>query len=216
MRWLDIQQNTPDWFNCRLGLFTSSQVYNLFTKGKGGGLSKTAQTYITQKAIEKIYPFQPEQFGNKAMQWGNDNEAGARNVYEVVTGNVVSNGGFYDFDENTGSSPDGLIGTFGMIEIKCPYTRINHLNNILNLKDDADLYKQSKMYYYQVHHQMFCSGRKWVDFCSFDPRLLASKNFLHIIRIERNEELMSEMAQVIYNAGKERDRIIQEFESIKR
>lgn len=214
MNWIDIEQNTPDWLNCRLGLFTSSNIYNLFVKGKGGKVSKSAETYITQKAIEHIYPIQVESFGSKAMQWGNDNEDNARNVYEVITGNVVTNGGFYIFDENTGSSPDGLVGTDGMIEIKCPYTRINHLNNVLNLKDDTDLFKYSKQYYYQVHHQMFCSGRKWVDFCSFDPRLLDSKGFLHTIRIERNEELMSKMAELIFFAGKERDRIIQEFKNI--
>tara|TARA_R110000796_G_scaffold19848_2_gene59405 strand:- start:238 stop:882 length:645 start_codon:yes stop_codon:yes gene_type:complete len=214
MNWIDIEQNTPDWLNCRLGLFTSSNIYNLFVKGKGGKVSKSAETYITQKAIEHIYPIQVESFGSKAMQWGNDNEDNARNVYEVITGNVVTNGGFYIFDENTGSSPDGLVGTDGMIEIKCPYTRINHLNNVLNLKDDTDLFKYSKQYYYQVHHQMFCSGRKWVDFCSFDPRLLDSKGFLHTIRIERNEELMSQMAELIFFAGKERDRIIQEFKNI--
>ena len=214
MSWIDIEQNTPDWLNCRLGLFTSSNIYNLFVKGKGGKVSKSAETYITQKAIEHIYPIQVESFGSKAMQWGNDNEDNARNVYEVITGNVVTNGGFYIFDENTGSSPDGLVGADGMIEIKCPYTRINHLNNVLNLKDDTDLFKYSKQYYYQVHHQMFCSGRKWVDFCSFDPRLLDSKGFLHTIRIERNEELMSQMAELIFFAGKERDRIIQEFKNI--
>lgn len=214
MNWIDIEQNTPDWLNCRLGLFTSSNIYNLFVKGKGGKVSKSAETYIIQKAIEHIYPIQVESFGSKAMQWGNDNEDNARNVYEVITGNVVTNGGFYIFDENTGSSPDGLVGTDGMIEIKCPYTRINHLNNVLNLKDDTDLFKYSKQYYYQVHHQMFCSGRKWVDFCSFDPRLLDSKGFLHTIRIERNEELMSQMAELIFFAGKERDRIIQEFKNI--
>jgi hypothetical protein len=214
MNWIDIEQNTPNWLNCRLGLFTSSNIYNLFVKGKGRKVSKSAETYITQKAIEHIYPIQVESFGSKAMQWGNDNEDNARNVYEVITGNVVTNGGFYIFDENTGSSPDGLVGTDGMIEIKCPYTRINHLNNVLNLKDDTDLFKYSKQYYYQVHHQMFCSGRNWVDFCSFDPRLLDSKGFLHTIRIERNEELMSEMAELIFFAGKERDRIIQEFKNI--
>jgi len=215
MSWLNIEQNTPEWLQCRLGLFTSSNIYNLFVNGKGGKLSKSAETYITQKAIEHIYPIQVESFGSKAMQWGNDHEDNARNVYEVVTGKEVTNGGFYRFDFYTGSSPDGLVGSDGMIEIKCPFTRINHLNNVLNLKDDTDLYKSSKQYYYQVHHQMFCSGRKWVDFCSFDPRLLSSKNFLHTIRVERNEELMDQMAEVIYEAGKERDRIIEQFKNIK-
>jgi len=209
LRWLDIEQNTPEWLNCRLGLFTSSNIYNLFVKGKGGKVSKSAETYITQKAIEHIYPAQVESFSSKPMQWGNDNEDGARNVYEVVTGREVTNGGFYVFDENTGSSPEGLIRVNGH------FIFINHLNNLLNLKDDTDLYKQSKMYYYQVHHQMFCSGRSWVDFCSFDPRLLSSKNFLHTIRVERNEELMEQMAQVIYDAGKERDKIIEQFKNIQ-
>jgi len=215
MRWLDIEQRSVDWFNLRLGLFTSSDICNLFVKAKKAGeLSKTAHTYITQKAIESIYPIQIDSFTNSAMQHGVDHETDAVNCYEMVTDQEVTNGGFFHFDENTGSSPDGLIGIDGMLEIKCPYNRINHLNNVLSLKDDTDLYQMSKQYYYQAHHQLFCSGRKWIDFCSFDPRLLESKNFLHIVRIERNEELMDEMAQVIYQAGKQRDSIINQFENI--
>jgi hypothetical protein len=38
---------------------------------------------------------------------------------------------------------------------------------------------------------------------------------LHTIRVERNEELMEQMAQVIYDAGKERDKIIEQFKNIK-
>ena len=215
MTWLNMEQNSPDWFNIRLGLFTSSNIFNLFVKGRGGGISKSAETYITQKAIESIYPLEVEGFSSKAMAWGTEHEDSARNVYEVMSGNEVTNGGFYVFDENTGSSPDGLIGDDGIVEIKCPYTRINHINNVINLKDDVDLYKLSKQYYYQVHHQMFCSGRKYVDFMSFDPRLLDQKNFLHVIRIERNEDLMEEMAQVIYDAGKIKQEIIEKFESTK-
>lgn len=215
MRWLDIEQRSVDWFELRLGLFTSSDIYSLFVKAKKAGqVSKTASTYITQKAIEILYPPYFDSINTYAMQHGIDSEFDAINCYEVTTGQTVTNGGFFHFDENTGSSPDGLIGTKGMVEIKCPFNRINHLNNVLSLKDDTDLYQMSKQYYFQVHHQMFCSNRKWIDFCSFDPRLLDSKNFLHIIRIERNEELMDQMAQVIYEAGKERDKIINEFENI--
>ena len=215
MRWLDIEQRSVDWFDLRLGLFTSSDIYNLFVKAKKDvKWSKSAHTYITQKAIEMLYPIQIDSFTNNAMQHGIDYEQDAVNCYEMVTGQQVTNGGFYQFDENTGSSPDGLVGIDGMIEIKCPYNRINHLNNVLSLKYDTDLYKLSKQYFYQVHHQLFCSDRKWIDFCSFDPRLLDSKNFLHIIRIERNDELMDEMADVIYEAGKERDNIVNQFNQI--
>ena len=50
---------------------------------------------------------------------------------------------------------------------------------------------------------------------SFDPRLLDSKNFLHVIRIERNEELMDQMAETIYQAGKIKQEIIEKFNSAK-
>jgi len=135
----------------------------------------------------------------------------AVSVYQMATGNTVTDGGFFRFDDNTGSSPDGLVNNDGLIEVKCPYNRANHFNNVLQLKDDIDLFKMNKGYYYQCHHQMFCSGRKFVDFCSFDPRLLESQNFLHIIYIERNEELMDEMAEIIYKAGIKRDEMVSQF-----
>ena len=47
MQFYDIEQNSPDWFNLRLGLFTSSQIYLLMQKGKGD-FSKSATTYIRQ------------------------------------------------------------------------------------------------------------------------------------------------------------------------
>ena len=186
-KWLNIEQNTPEWLNCRSGLFTSSNIYNLFVSAKKGEeFSKSAHTYIKQKAIETIYPFEIDNsFSGKAIQWGNDNEPNAVTVYEVTTGNEVTNGGFFIYDDYTGSSPDGLVDTDGQIEIKCPYVK--------------------------VHHQLYCSGRSYVDFMSFDPRLLSSKNFLHVIRIERNQELMEQMSEVIYKAGKEKDKIIEQF-----
>ena len=194
-KFYDIEQRTTEWYELKKGLFSSSEISNLFVKArKEEEFSKTALTYITQKAMDSVYPLQEDSFNTVATRWGTENEPLAISVYELATGNNVSNGGFYKFDENTGSSPDGLVNEDGMVEIKCPYNRANHFNNILSLQDADDLYKINKQYYYQCHHQMFCSGRKWVDFCSFDPRLMETQNFLHVVRIDRNEELMDHMA----------------------
>ena len=58
MRWLDIEQRSVDWFNLRLGLFTSSDICSLFVKAKKAGeLSKTAQTYINSKGYRKHIPY---------------------------------------------------------------------------------------------------------------------------------------------------------------
>ena len=119
MQFYDIEQNSPDWFNLRLGLFTSSQIYLLMQKSKGD-FSKSANTYIRQKALELIYPLATDtNFTNAAMQWGHDNEPDARNVYELQSGNNVTNGGFWRLNDYTGSSPDGLIDDgIGSVGIK--------------------------------------------------------------------------------------------------
>ena len=211
MQFYDIEQNSPDWFNLRLGLFTSSQIYLLMQKGKGD-FSKSATTYIRQKALELIYPLATDtNFTNAAMQWGHDNEPDARNVYELQSGNNVTNGGFWRLNDYTGSSPDGLIDDgIGSVEIKCPYNRIYHLNYSL-CSEALDLYKEKKEYFYQCHHQMLCTGREYVDFMSYDTRLLSTKGFLHILRIERDQNILDEMTDNIEKAGEERDRIIEIF-----
>lgn len=211
MTFYNMEQNSPDWFNLRLGLFTSSQISVLMQTSRTGGFSKSAETYIKTKALELIYPLAVESFTNSAMQWGHDHEPDARNVYELQTGRTVTNGGFWKLNEYTGSSPDGLIDDgIGSVEIKCPYTRINHINYSL-CNDAHDLYKEKKEYFYQCHHQMLCTGREYVDFMSYDPRLLSSKGFLHVIRIERDEDIIDEMLTNIEKAGEERDRIVEIF-----
>ena len=65
--------------------------------------------------------------------------------------------------EWAGASPDGLIGADGAIEIKCP-TSTTHLQWML-----AGVVPEQHIY--QMLWQMACSGRKWCDFVSFDPRM---------------------------------------------
>jgi len=208
---IDIEQNSPDWFNLRLGLFTSSQIYVLMQRSRSGGFSKSAETYIKQKAIELIYPLATEGFSTSAMQWGHDHEPDARNVYELQSGKAVTNGGFWKLNDYTGSSPDGLIDDGkGSVEIKCPYNRINHLSYSL-CKNEYDLLAEKKEYFYQCHHQMLCTGREYVDFMSYDPRLLSTKGFLHIIRIERDQEIIEDMMDAIDKAGAMRDEMVNNF-----
>jgi hypothetical protein len=65
--------------------------------------------------------------------------------------------------EHLGASPDGLVGSDGLIEIKCPTTG-THLQTIL----DGVVPTQ---HYPQMILQAACTGREWVDFVSFDPRV---------------------------------------------
>jgi YqaJ-like viral recombinase domain len=63
----------------------------------------------------------------------------------------------------SGASPDGLVGSVGLLEIKCPETK-KHIATIIANEAPAE-------YIPQMQWQMACTGRTWCDFVSFDPRL---------------------------------------------
>jgi len=90
---------------------------------------------------------------------------------------LVQEVGFIDHPEinMSGASPDGLVGDDGMLEIKCPNTA-THIETLLNDTIDTK-------YQYQMLWQMRCTGRKWCDFVSFDPRMPEELQ-LKVIRVE--------------------------------
>ena len=79
--------------------------------------------------------------------------------------------------KDAGASPDGLVGTDGLLEIKCPFTA-THIDTLLSGKV-PDRYKT------QMQWQMACTGRQWCDFVSYDPRLPEPMR-LFITRVPRD------------------------------
>jgi predicted phage-related endonuclease len=47
-------------------------------------------------------------------------------------------------------------------------------------------------YQTQIAWQLACTGRKWADFVSFDPRMPASMN-MFVKRIHRDDELITQL-----------------------
>jgi len=80
--------------------------------------------------------------------------------------------------DQAGCSPDGLVGDDGLVEIKCPNTA-THLETLLGQAVPAK-------YMAQIQFQMACTGRTWVDFVSYDPRMPESMR-LFIRRVERDD-----------------------------
>jgi putative phage-type endonuclease len=112
-------------------------------------------------------------FVNDAMQWGLDTEPAARDRYEEITGTLVSLCGFAVHGEIPffGASPDGLVGDDGLIEIKCPTT-----TTYTEWMIGGVVPGQHKP---QMLAQLAVTGRKYVDFFAFDPRVkVGSQHFL--------------------------------------
>jgi putative phage-type endonuclease len=108
-----VTQRTPEWFAARRGKITASLAAACLRLDPG----KSAQ-----KAWREITGWEPEQFEHRALQWGVQFEAAARLDYEAESGNIVETCGFFVHPEHPwlGASPDGLVGSDGLAEIKCP------------------------------------------------------------------------------------------------
>ena len=124
------------------------------------------------------------------MQWGTEQEPFARAAYEAHTGVIVEETGFHSHPtiEAAGASPDGLVGEDGLVEIKCPNTA-THIDTLL------DEFIPIK-YFCQMQMQMVCTGRKWCDFVSFDPRMPEGAQ-LFVQRLNRDEEFVIKMEEEI-------------------
>lgn len=178
------EQRTDEWFAARLGFCTASRVSDALAK-EG---SATRENYLWQLVAERLTGLQQESFTNAAMQRGTEMEPIARAAYEAHTETFVDLCGFIQHPEIKwfGASPDGMVGEDGLIEIKCPNTA-THLQYMKAGKPPAK-------YRYQMMAQMASTGRKWVDFVSFDDRLPIQKQ-LFIVRFEPKPSEMEEMLE---------------------
>jgi putative phage-type endonuclease len=161
-----MEQRSEGWFKQRKGRVTGSSVGAIL------GLSPFMKPDdVMRRMVREYHGAESEFKGNAATQWGTLNEPGALVEYEMETGCKVDLCGFYKYEDWFGASPDGLIGTNGLIEIKCPYS----------LRNGEGRFKsaQEQMHYYaQMQVQLFVTGRDFCDFYQWCP----SKTALEVVQ----------------------------------
>jgi putative phage-type endonuclease len=179
-----MEQRTEEWFAARLGKVTASRVADVLAKIKSGE-SASRKNYKMELVVQRLTNKVGESFTNAAMEWGTEQEPFARMAYEAHTGTFVKEEGFVDHPtiEGFGCSPDGIVGE-GLIEIKCPNTA-THIETVLENKAPSK-------YIPQMQCQMACTGAKWCDFVSFDPRVPEDLQ-LFVVRVERDQEYIDAM-----------------------
>lgn len=164
------QQRTEQWHGDRLGRFSASQFYRLMTEPKlkadkeAGNLSQGAMTYVYECVAEKLTGKKAkEDFSSRFTEYGVMMEPIAKGIYNAVFDVSIEDSDYIPRDEYSGGSPDGLVGEDGAVEIKCPYTITSHLEHSLNdLRDKPD-------YFWQCIGYLLITGRKWIDFVSYNP-----------------------------------------------
>lgn len=186
---LDLVQGSEDWHKARLGKVTASRLSDVMARTKTGPAA-VRKNYMAQLVAERLTGVPAEQYVNAAMEWGTATEPQARAAYSFFTDAVVQEIGFVPHPSiaMSGASPDGLIGEDGGLEIKCPNTA-THIDTLL-----ADAVPEKHIL--QIQWQMACTGRRWVDFVSFDPRLPEGVS-LFIRRIKRDDTAIKVMEQEV-------------------
>jgi putative phage-type endonuclease len=136
--------------------------------------------YVTQLVTERLTGRSQDFFTNADMQRGIDVEPIARAAYQA-SHELVDETGFvkHPLIQWFGASPDGLVGTDGLVEIKCPRST-THLEYIQAKKPPSK-------YVPQMLAQLSCTQRKWVDFVSFDDRFPVHLQ-LFVVRFEPSAE----------------------------
>lgn len=210
------EQRTDEWFEARLGKVTASRIADVCARTKTGyGASRGY--YMDDLRIERITGRPAGSFFNAAMKWGIEQEAQARELYELMRLIDVTEVGLVDHPEipMAAASPDGLVGDDGLIEIKCP-----------NSNTHAQFIEDQKIpgkYMKQMQWQMECTGREWCDYVSYDPRFspefdhenpfvpLLSSGTLAIVRVERDADLLEEIKREVKCFLKELDEKVEAY-----
>ena len=191
---IDCEQNSPEWYQARMGLPTASRFKDVMSKGRGNQPSKTRQSYLMELASEIVTGEPMANFSTKHTQRGHDLEPDARRMYQFVTGADPQQVGFIK-NEWAGCSPDSLIGDDGVLEIK---TKIPSLF-VECLMDDGF----PKDHEWQCHGIMHVTGRQWCDLAVYWPGFP-----LIIKRLERDEGKMTELGLALGTFSADLDMIV--------
>ena len=183
-----IPDSSPSWVPARVGLLTGSVFAKAIAKTKDGKWAASRKDLLFEKLAERLTGVAADHFVSPAMQWGLDNEQGAKDALEVSQGLIIDRAGFilHPTIEFFGATPDGFIDSDGVLEVKCPTTK-THLAYLTNRKVPAE-------YIPQMNAEILCAQRKWALFASFDPRMPV-KQQLFIIKYEPTAEALAEAEQ---------------------
>lgn len=180
-----IDQGTPEWHALRRGVITASKFKDVMAKGQG----KTRESYLYDLLIERTTDIVQESYTNEYMEWGTECEPLARHEYEISSGVEVEEITFVKQSDTVGCSPDGFVGTDGMLEIKSPASK----TQLMRYFKEIGLPPEYKA---QVQGQLWICDRDWCDFLSYDPRVPDAARFI-CTRVFRDDKYILELIKVV-------------------
>lgn len=207
MREVKCEQGGDVWLKAREGRITASRVADLLSykqpsaaqaKAAGHALvrdavaagikgeeSQARADYRVELIAERLTGLACDYYVSPEMKWGTEQEPFARSAYEILTGNFLDRVGFvlHPTLDCFGASPDGLWKGKGGAEFKCPKST-THLRWMM-----AGVVPEEHIP--QMDAEMLCCELEWLDFVSFDQRMIDEELQLFICRLYRDEKRLA-------------------------
>jgi putative phage-type endonuclease len=204
----DIAQGSEPWFQMKCGFIGASRISDIMSNGKNGAESTGRANYRAQLVCERLTGCVTDSFGNAYTQRGTEDEGAARECYSFVTGYEVEQTSFlfHPALPFAGCSPDGLIGTDGLVEIKRKIPAI-HIDYIFKNRVPPEYTKQ-------MLWQLAVTGRQWNDFCSYCPELPENMQ-LFTCRMYRDEVAISAMESAVIAFQESVEQMISDLKRIR-
>lgn len=196
--YVDVEQQSPEWFEMRKGCVTGSMVKQAIAKMKkqpkeGVAYMQCREDYMLDIVTTRITGRMSDRYVSKAMEEGIEREPDALLAYEEKMGCMVLPGGFVFHPEIEwyGTSPDGLVGDDIVIEAKCPTqaTHVRYVTEYLEAKDYGVQYVPEE-YLPQVKAHLVCTGRSICHFVSFNPEFPANLRLV-VSEWSRDKEMLA-------------------------
>lgn len=158
----DVIQGTDEWHDQRRGMVTASVVGKLITAKTMKPASNPESRGLTALLVaERITGWTEMTYVSDDMLRGIEDEPRARDKYSEHHSPVTETGFMVEdrWGFEIGYSPDGLVGTDGLIEVKSRRPK-KHLETIL--ADHPPIENMA-----QMQCGLLVSGRQWCDYVSY-------------------------------------------------
>lgn len=184
----ELEQGSPEWLAARCGILTASVIGQMITpktaKVAANDTARSlANTLIAERITGHVEPIQP----SRQMERGSLDEPFARDYYSKHFAPATEVGFMVRTinGHRLGYSPDGLVGSDGLIEIKSRNQRIQLQTA---LEDEAPIANMA-----QMQAGMLVSGRDWCDYVSF-----CSGMPLYVKRVHPDERWFAAITDALY------------------
>jgi hypothetical protein len=196
---INLFQSEFDWLEYKKGKVSASPMHRLLTKGKTFGLSVGAETYVEELFASTIADDIIEPYLSIEMQHGKDEEpVGIEELGKLYPFNRIDHFGgnqfmFCDYNDFSGCSPDALIsddsGKYILgAEVKCPTSKVKHIERLLNVKDGKSLNAHDSSIYAQIQFNMMCFDLPEWLFVSYYSYMHDRAARLVVVKIEADKD----------------------------